>query len=99
MSINTPAPTDPNPSDPPYPAASPPARACIRALRQDGSTSRATSISAAPAAVRDLASGGRPARRTAAAVRAANADAIPRDRLDAGGTRLRLRALHVMGHG
>jgi hypothetical protein len=26
-------------------------------------------------------------------------DAIPRIRLDAGGTRLRLRALHVMGHG
>ena len=24
---------------------------------------------------------------------------VPRDRLDAGGTRLRLRALHVMGHG
>jgi hypothetical protein len=28
-----------------------------------------------------------------------NPDAIPRDRVDAGGTRLRLRALHVMGHG
>jgi hypothetical protein len=26
-------------------------------------------------------------------------DAVPRARLDAGGTRLRLRALHVMGHG
>jgi len=24
---------------------------------------------------------------------------VPRDRIDAGGTRLRLRALHVMGHG
>ena len=28
-----------------------------------------------------------------------NAEAMPRARLDAGGTRLRLRALHVMGHG
>jgi hypothetical protein len=26
-------------------------------------------------------------------------DTVPRTRLDAGGTRLRLRALHVMGHG
>jgi hypothetical protein len=26
-------------------------------------------------------------------------DTVPRARLDAGGTRLRLRALHVMGHG
>jgi len=28
-----------------------------------------------------------------------NAKTVPRARLDAGGTRLRLRALHVMGHG
>ena len=30
---------------------------------------------------------------------AASSGIVPRDRLDAGGTRLRLRALHVMGHG
>ena len=30
---------------------------------------------------------------------AASRGTVPRDRLDAGGTRLRLRALHVMGHG
>ena len=30
---------------------------------------------------------------------AVTSQAIPRGRLDAGGTRLRLRALHVMGHG
>jgi hypothetical protein len=30
---------------------------------------------------------------------AASRGIVPRDRLDAGGTRLRLRALHVMGHG
>ena len=34
-----------------------------------------------------------------AAVLAVASDSAPRARLDAGGTRLRLRALHVMGHG
>src|SRR5580693_2528292 len=34
----------------------------------------------------------------AAAVLTVTADAVPPARLDAGGTRLRLRALHVMGH-
>jgi len=53
-----------------------------------------------PATVRDLASGRRrPARGFAAGGLAVNTEAFPRDRLDAGGTRLRLRALHVMGHG
>ena len=53
-----------------------------------------------PATRRDLASGRRrPARGTAAAGLAVTTEAFPRDRLDAGGTRLRLRALHVMGHG
>jgi len=101
MSINTPAPAAPNPPDPPYPTASSATRARIRHLRRDGSTYHATATGsgAASVAVRDLATGGRPTRSTAAAVRAANAGAIPRDRLDAGGTRLRLRALHVMGHG
>jgi transcriptional regulator with XRE-family HTH domain len=66
-----------------------------------GNTYKAIAIAAglAPATVRDLASGRRrPTRGTAAAVLAMNADAIPYARLDAGGTRLRLRALHVMGH-
>ena len=50
--------------------------------------------------MRDLAWGRRrPARGTAAAVLAVTAEAIPSVRVDAGGTRLRLRALHVMGHG
>jgi|SRR5579863_3824732 len=52
----------------------------------------------APAAVHDLARGhGRPADRTPATAPTVAGDA-PRARLDASGTRLRLRALHVMGH-
>ena len=55
--------------------------------------------SQAPAPVHDLAGGhGRPADRTAAVALAVAADDAPRARLDAVGTRLRLRALHVMGH-
>ena len=107
MSINTPAPAGPPPAGPPHPAASPPAgpgaaRARIRHLHQDGSTYQAIATAAglAPATVRDLASGRRrPTRGTAAAVLAVNAEAMPPARLDADGTRLRLRALHVMGHG
>ena len=106
MSINTPAPASPDPVGPPHPAASlagePGARARIRRLHQGGSTCHAIATAAglAPATVRDLASGRRrPTHGTAAAVLAVPAEAIPRFRLDAGGTRLRLRALHVMGHG
>jgi hypothetical protein len=51
-----------------------------------------------PPAVHDLTSRRR-APGTSAAARAAARDVAPRARLDAGGTRLRLRALHVMGHG
>ena len=94
------------PADPPHPPASPAAgpraaRARIRRLHQDGSTYQAIATAAglAPATVRDLASGRRrPTRGTTGAVLAMNADAIAYARLDAGGTRLRLRALHVMGH-
>ncbi len=101
-----PRPGRPAPAGPQHPAASPAgpgaARARIHRLHQDGSTYQAIATAAglAPATVRDLASGRRrPARGTAAAVLAVNAVAMPRSRLDAGGTRLRLRALHVMGHG
>ena len=50
--------------------------------------------------VHDIASGrARPYDGTAAAVLAVTSRGLPRARIDAGGTRLRLRALHVMGHG
>ena len=103
MSINPEAGPVPCPADPPYPATSPrSARAHVRRLQQDGGTYRgiATAAGLAPATVSDLARGRRrSARGTTAAVLAVTSQNLPRDRVDAAGTRLRLRALHVMGHG
>ena len=48
--------------------------------------------------VQDLAEGRRRATSRTVVLRVTS-DTVPRGRLDAGGTRLRLRALHVMGHG
>ena len=78
------------------------ARDHVTQLRQDGGTYRSIAAAAAlsPAAVRGLASGRRRAQPgTTAAVLTVTSRPLPRARLDAGGTRLRLRALHVMGHG
>jgi transcriptional regulator with XRE-family HTH domain len=78
------------------------ARDHVTKLRHDGRTYRSIAAAAAlsPATVRDLASGRRRAQPgTAAAVLKVTSRTLPRARLDAGGTRLRLRALHVMGHG
>ena len=103
MSINAPAAPGPLPDGPPQPAAGPgAARAHVRRLRQDGSTypAIATTAGLAPATVSGLAAGRRrPTRGTTAAVLAVTSGTVPRGRVDAGGTRLRLRALHVMGHG
>jgi hypothetical protein len=78
------------------------ARDHVTQLRQDGGTYRSIAAAAAvsPGAVHRLASGRRRAQPgTAAAVLTVTSPALPRIRLDATGTRLRLRALHVMGHG
>ena len=103
MSINPPAGPVPSQAGPPYPATGPgPARAHVRRLRQDGGTYRGIAAAAglAPATVSDLDRGRRrPNRGTTAAVLAVTSKSVPRGRVDAGGTRLRLRALHVMGHG
>ena len=103
MSINAPAPAGPAAADPPYPAARPAAaRARVRRLHRAGITYQAIAIAAGldPGTVRDLAHGRRhPVRGTTAAVLTMKPETIPPARLDAGGTRLRLRALHVMGHG
>src|SRR5690348_14994359 len=103
MSINPQAGPVPSPADPPYP---PPgqrsARAHVRRLRQEGGTYRGIAAAAglAPATVSDLDRGRRrPNRGTSAAVLAVTSKSVPRGRIGAGGTRLRLRALHVMGHG
>ena len=77
-------------------------RAHLTRLRQDAGTYRAIAAAAAlsPATVRALATGRRRAQpATATAVLTVTGSTLPRARLDAGGTRLRLRALHVMGHG
>ena len=78
------------------------ARAHLTRLRLDGGTYRSIAAAAAlsPGAVRRLASGRRRAQPgTATAVLTVTSPALPQARLDATGTRLRLRALHVMGHG
>ena len=89
-------------ADSPQPGLGPcAARDHIRHLRQDGGTYRgiATAAGLAPATVRGLASGRRRAQpATATAVLKVTSRTLPRSRLDATGTRLRLRALHVMGH-
>jgi plasmid maintenance system antidote protein VapI len=70
-------------------------------LRQRGGTYRSIAAAAAvaPATVHELANGRRDATGSIArALLAVTSDALPQGRLDAGGARLRLRALHVMGH-
>ncbi len=103
MSINTPAPASQPRTDPRPPETGPgAARDYARRLREDGGTYRGIAAAAglAPTTVHDLVSGRRPGTPyTATALRAVTSQALPRARLDAGGTRLRLRALHVMGHG
>jgi predicted transcriptional regulator len=103
VSINPPAGPVSSQPGPPYPAGGPgSARAHVRRLRRNGRTYRAIAAAAGldRATVSDLARGRRrPTRGTAAAVLAVTSQAVPRGRVDAGGSRLRLRALHVMGHG
>jgi hypothetical protein len=57
-----------------------------------------TASQLAPARIHNLAPGRRVTSNTAAAL-SMSRSAVSRARVDAGGTRLRLRALHVMGHG
>ena len=58
-----------------------------------------TTARLASAPVQDLAPGRHRATSSPAVVLRVTSGTEPRDRLDAGGSRLRLRALHVMGHG
>ena len=89
------------PGEPPQPRSSP-ARDHVCRLRACGGSYRGIAAAAglAPTTVYDLVSGRRPATPvTTTALLAVTNAAVPRARIDAGGTRLRLRALHVMGHG
>jgi hypothetical protein len=88
--------------DPASPGQREAARDHLTRLRQHGGTYRSIAAAAviSPDTVHALASGSRRAQPgTAAAVLTVTSPALPHARLDAGGTRLRLRALHVMGHG
>ena len=101
MSINASARTAQAPADLPRHASRAAARAHIRRLRRAHRTYQgiATAAGVNPATVHDLVSGRRETTCGAtAAILAVTSDAVPPARLDAGGTRLRLRALHVMGH-
>ena len=74
----------------------------LRRLRAQGGTYRSIAAAAglAPATVHDLAVGRRqPTPSTTRALQGVSSGTLRRARVDAGGTRLRLRALHVMGHG
>jgi hypothetical protein len=78
------------------------ARDHVIRLRQYGWTYRSIAAATAlsPTTVYDLAAGRRTAQpATATAVLKLTRRILSGSRLDAGGTRLRLRALHVMGHG
>jgi hypothetical protein len=74
----------------------------VSRLRENGGSYRAIARVAGvgPMTVHAIAAGHRqPTPGTEAALLAVTSDALPHARVDAGGTRLRLRALHVMGHG
>ena len=74
----------------------------VRRLRAEGGTYRSIAAAAglAPATVHDLVTGRRnPTPATTHALQKVDSRTLRRARHDAGGTRLRLRALHVMGHG
>ena len=73
----------------------------LNELRQHGGTYRAIAAAAAvaPTTVHDLAVGRRDGTGSIArSLLAVTSEALPQGRIDAGGARLRLRALHVMGH-
>jgi hypothetical protein len=89
-------------ADPQQPSPSPsPAQEQVRRLRECGRSYRSIAATAglAPATVHYLASGRPATPYTSTALLAATDAIVPCYRVDAGGTRLRLRALHVMGHG
>ena len=78
------------------------AREHVSRLLQDGGSYRSIAAAAmvSPTTLYDLATGRRQAQAgTCAAVLTVTSQAVQKIRLDAGGARLRLRALHVMGHG
>ena len=97
MSIKTSRPT---PVPLPQPIAGPRATGDhARRPRQDGGTYSGIAVGGlTSAAAPGLLSSGRSAPAGTTTVMALTSSVMPRDPVDSGGTRLRLRALHVMGH-
>ena len=101
MSTTTLAPAWPIPAGTGQPAPKP-VQEQVSRLRKCGESYRGIAAAAglSPATVWNLVSGRRPATPyTTTALLAVISQTGPCYRVDAGGTRLRLRALHVMGHG
>jgi hypothetical protein len=74
----------------------------VQRLRREGGTYRAIANAAglAPSTIHGLASGrAQPTPTTTRALAKVTTGSLARARVDAGGSRRRLRALHVMGHG
>ncbi len=73
----------------------------VQELRRQGGTCRSITVTTGigPMTVHDIAVRRQPTNHVAAALLAVTGTRLARARVDAGGTRLRLRALHVMGHG
>jgi transcriptional regulator with XRE-family HTH domain len=74
----------------------------LRRLRNEGGSYRSIAAASglAPSTVHGLATGRlQPTPHTTRALAKVSGKTLPRARVDAGGARLRLRALHVMGHG
>jgi len=85
----------------PQPPSPGPAQEQVLRLRECGVSYRSIAAAAglAPATVSYLASGRPATPYITTALLAVTSATVPCYRVDAGGTRLRLRALHVMGHG
>jgi plasmid maintenance system antidote protein VapI len=103
MSTGNPVPADGTPGVAGRPGPAPgDVQGQVQRLRRDGGTYRAIAAASglAPSTVHDLATGRvQPTPDTIRALRNVTSQKLHRARVDAGGSRLRLRALHVMGHG
>jgi hypothetical protein len=96
--MTTPRPDRPNAGQP----ASGDVQDQLRRLRRDGGSYRGIGAAAglSPSTIHDLATGrAKPTPNTTRSLRTVTSQSVHRARVDAGGSRLRLRALHVMGHG
>jgi hypothetical protein len=98
MSINPPA-GQPTPLPTSHIDTEPAVHDHVDQPRQDGASRSANRAGTRPARIRTESSRRRETVTDTATTRLPTVRVLPRSRVDAGGSRLRLRALHVMGHG